>query len=147
MHPQLLEEKTWIRNYVPCALPMFNLVLKQTAGICFVVQAPKNSTKLNTQLEFANAGQCWLAYRNHGNYLGAVRCPVCRQQVSWYNHDPDTVVYIFSFIQNLHRWQYSFKLSLTVSLIRLSCKKQKPELDCSKKSTSTIAGSAGSQDQ
>jgi len=27
-------------------------------------------------------GQCWLAYRNHGNYLGAVRCPVCRQQVT-----------------------------------------------------------------
>jgi len=27
-------------------------------------------------------GQCWLAYRNHGNFLGAVRCAVCRQQVT-----------------------------------------------------------------
>jgi hypothetical protein len=27
-------------------------------------------------------GRCWLAYRAHGSFLGAVRCPVCRQQVN-----------------------------------------------------------------
>lgn len=26
--------------------------------------------------------KCWLAYRAHGSFLGAVRCPVCRQQVT-----------------------------------------------------------------
>ncbi|EFX74792.1 hypothetical protein DAPPUDRAFT_56655, partial [Daphnia pulex] len=26
--------------------------------------------------------RCWLAYRAHGSFLGAVRCPVCRQQVT-----------------------------------------------------------------
>jgi len=27
-------------------------------------------------------GRCMIAYRHHGNRLGAVRCPVCRQQVT-----------------------------------------------------------------
>lgn len=27
-------------------------------------------------------GRCMIAYRNHGNWTGAVRCPVCRQQVT-----------------------------------------------------------------
>lgn len=26
--------------------------------------------------------RCWVAYRLHGNWIGAVRCPVCRQQVT-----------------------------------------------------------------
>lgn len=46
------------------------------------------------------SGRCWLAYRAHGNYLGAVRCPVCRQQVNkcqmWCNQ---TVYRCFSSIQ------------------------------------------------
>ena len=69
-----------------CASMMFNTVLRQIVATSFVVSIAmfslkSNVSKCKNKVLLGTSGRCFSAYQYHGNFIGAVRCPVCRQQV------------------------------------------------------------------
>lgn len=73
---------------IQCALFVYKTIdclLEPTVGMCFVVGSWRFIwiTQLCDWVEiFSHSAQCLITYWRLGNWLGAVQCPVCRQQVT-----------------------------------------------------------------
>jgi hypothetical protein len=69
-------------THVLFALMKFSLLLRPIVAMFSVVSLVYLMTLKGIKYAILVLGRCMIAYRHHGNRLGAVRCPVCRQQVS-----------------------------------------------------------------
>lgn len=70
----------------PVCLNNIQYEIETNCGHCFCGEYSNSCPKETRDTNAVLAARCWVAYRSHGNFLGAAHCPVCRQQATNLHH-------------------------------------------------------------